>query len=163
MRIEIASRADALAFIRVAAEKTAVISITSTDEPDAVFPDHPNLTAILRIRCNDVTDAYDEEGVPYGRPVPKPEDFSGLRAFVSGLCCERLIVHCWEGVSRSAAIAAAIYEYRGCRDELRTRQRFSPNPLVYALARRALGVPEHDLTYAAMPGDGPERIVKRIP
>ena len=162
MRIEIASRADALAFIRTTAEKTAVVSITSTDEPDAVFPDCPNLTAILRIRCNDITDAYDEDGIPYGRPVPKPEDFSGLRAFVSGLCCERLIVHCWEGVSRSAAVAAAICEFRGGRDELRTRQRFSPNPLVYALACSALGIPEGDLMYRKNPDD-PERIAKRIP
>lgn len=147
MRIEIASRADALALVEAAKVQTAVISITSTDEPDVIFPENPHLEAILRLKCNDLTEEYDEDGIPYGRPLPKPEDFSGLKAFVSGLCCEQLIVHCHEGESRSAAVAAAFYEYRGGTDELRTRQRFSPNPLVYSLACRELGIPEGDLTY----------------
>ena len=140
MIIEICSRERALALASGAKEKTAVISITSKEEKDVVFPANENLTGILHLKFNDLTQEYDEEGIPYGRPLPKQEDFAGLRDFAAGLDCGSLIVHCWEGTSRSAAVAQAIYEYLGCRDELRTQQRFSPNPLVFRLACRVLGL-----------------------
>ena len=102
------------------------------------FPKNANIDSILHLKVNDLVSAYDEEGFPYGRPLPKPGDFEGLKAFVSSLRCERLIVHCWEGTSRSAAVAKAIYESRGCRDQLLPGPRFDPNPLIYDLARQAL-------------------------
>lgn len=159
MQIEICSREDALTLAEAARVKTAVLSITSTDEPDVIFPENPNLSAILRIRLNDLTEEYDGEGIPYGRPLPQPEDLKALKAFVDGLDCECLIVHCWEGISRSAAIAAAIREARGSTDPLRTRQRFAPNPLVYVLACRALGIPERSLRYTVGAADDPHRVV----
>ncbi len=161
MRIEICSRAEAAALIEAAQAPASVLSITSTDEADAVLPCNPNVETILRLKLNDLTEAYDEEGIPYGRPLPALSDLSGLKAFVSGLRSECLIVHCWEGVSRSAAVAAAICEARGFRDTLRTRQRFSPNPLIYSLACRALGIAEGDLCYTFDPND-PFRLVKQV-
>ena len=92
------------------------------------------------MKFNDLTDEYDEEGIPYGRPLPQYEDFAGLKAFVAGLACDTLIVHCWEGKSRSAAVATAIYEFRGRKDNLYIKQDALPNPRVYALARRELGI-----------------------
>ena len=92
----------------------------------------------MHLQVNDLVSAYDEEGLPYGRPLPELRDFDGLKAFVTGLTCERLLVHCYEGASRSAAVAQAIYEAHGKRDRLLTGPRFAPNPLVYDLARRAL-------------------------
>ena len=140
MIIEVCSQAEALALAAETETRTAVISITSTGDEAPAFPDNPNIEGILRLSFNDLVAEYDEEGLPYGRPLPKPADLEGLRAFVDRLSCERLMVHCWEGASRSAAVAAAIHAYRGKRDVLRTGDRFAPNPLVYALACRELGI-----------------------
>lgn len=141
MIIEVCGRAEAVERVAAAREAISVISITSTDEPAVAFPPNEHLLGVLRLRFNDLTSAWDEEGLPYGRPLPQMEDFDGLSSFVRGLQGQRLIVHCWEGVSRSAAVAMAIYEYRGRQDQLVTQERTSPNPRVYALARRALGMP----------------------
>ncbi len=140
MIIEVCGRDAALLRVAEAAAPTAVISITSTDEPPVAFPENQNVTSVLRLRFNDLTAAYDDEGIPYGRPLPEPADFDGLRAFVDALDCQRLIVHCWEGVSRSAAVALAVQAYRGGGDLLNACGRLKPNPRVYALACRALGV-----------------------
>ena len=140
MRIEICSQATAL---RLAAEATAgisIISITSKGEPDVVFADNPHIVSVLHLKCDDLSEKYDREGIPYGRPLPSQADLEGLKSFVDGLTCERLIVHCWEGRSRSAAVAKAVYEYLGSTGSLCANEgAVSPNPLVYALTRRELG------------------------
>ena len=140
MKIEVCSQKDALEFVKNARESFSVISITSTDEDDVIFPDNPMLDAILRLHFNDLTQEYDEEGIPYGRELPKQQDFDGLREFVQSLSSNALIVHCWEGNSRSAAVAAAIYEYRGKADDLSLQESAKPNRLVYSLACRELGI-----------------------
>ena len=140
MILQVCSQAQALTLAAEVQEKTAVISITSTGDEDVIFPDTPCIEAILPLKCNDLVSEYDEEGFPYGRPLPQLQDFEGLHTFVAGLTADRLIVHCWEGSSRSAAVAKAIYEFRGCQDQLLTGPRFAPNPLVYDLACRALGI-----------------------
>lgn len=154
MTIEICSRDAAILLAAGAREETAVVSIASTDEKEAVFPENEHLTALLRLTFNDLTEAYDPEGLPYGRPLPQAEDFAALPGFLQALRCQRLIVHCWEGASRSAAVAAAIYEFRGCKDSLRTHGRFSPNSRVYALACRALDLSPGPLRYRAVPDGG---------
>ena len=154
MIIEICSREKAFEEMARAETETAVISIVSTDEKDIILPEGANAGPVLRLRFNDLTEEYDEEGISYGRPLPKPEDFAGLKAFTDGLSCGRLLVHCWEGVSRSAAVAAAVYRARGCRDTLLTHQRFAPNPLVFTLACRELGVRETYPDWTIRPGGG---------
>ena len=138
MIIQVCSQAEALALAAEVREKTAVISITSTGDEDLVFPDNSEIEAILHLKINDLVSEFDEEGLPYGRPLPQLSDFSKLRDFVTELTCDRLIVHCWEGASRSTAVARAIFEFRGGRDELLPGLRFAPNPLVYSLACQAL-------------------------
>jgi predicted protein tyrosine phosphatase len=140
MKIEVCSQKKALELVTNAGESISVISITSKEEDDVTFPDNPMLVSILHLHFNDLTQEYDEEGIPYGRALPKPEDFAGLREFVQHLSCNTLIVHCWEGNSRSAAVGTAIYEYRHKTDDLRLQNSARPNRLVYALACRALGI-----------------------
>ena len=135
MIIQICSQAEAIALAGSIPMKTSIISITSKEDGDVLFPDNSNIDAVLNLKLNDLTQDVDEEGIPYGRPLPKAEDLTGLKAFVEGLSCDCLIVHCWEGVSRSAAVAKAIYEFRGKTDVLRADRALLPNPLVYTLAR----------------------------
>ena len=140
MIIEICSLEKALKLAAEAGPPTAVISITSKEEKDVPFPDASCVTAVLRLKFNDLFEEYDDEGIPYGRPLPRREDFRELKEFVSGLSCARLIVHCREGISRSAAVAKAVFEYRKGADEMRSEQPVRPNPLILTLARGELGI-----------------------
>lgn len=153
MIIEICGREMAMGLVEGAVDRTSVISIVSMDDPDVAFPANEYVTSILRLRFNDLTEACDDEGIPYGRPLPEQADFEGLKAFVDALDGEWLIVHCWEGASRSAAVATAIFEARGGVDRLKTHGRYAPNPRVYALACRELGIPLRGLNYTAVPND----------
>lgn len=151
MMIEICGQETAVSLVANARERFSVISITATEDGDVAFPANENAVAILRLRFNDLTEAYDEDGFPYGRPLPEQRDFEGLKTFVDVLVGERLIIHCWEGASRSAAVATAIFEARDGVDHLKTHGRYAPNPRVYALACRELGIPLRGLNYTAVP------------
>ena len=153
MIIEVCSRVGALERVKTVTDAAAVISITSLEEKDVEFERNAQIISILHLKFNDLKEEVDEEGIPYGRPLPKPENFKGLKAFpenfeglkafaddLDRLGCERLIIHCNEGVSRSAALAQAVFRYRGGRDEVKTQRPPDPNPLVYELACRELGL-----------------------
>ena len=140
MIIQVYNQKQAVEYAESAGSETSIISITSKEDMDVVFPANSNVVSVLHMKFNDLTDEYDEEGIPYGRPLPQPEDFAGLKAFVAGLACDTLIVHCWEGKSRSAAVAKAICMFRGQTCDLRSQEELSPNPLVYGLACRELGI-----------------------
>ena len=150
MIIEICSQKIAQERVASLQEDTAIISIVSLDEKDAAFSDNDRIIDVLRLKFNDLKEEYDEDGIPYGRPLPRSGDFNGLRSFVDNLYCERLLIHCWEGSSRSAAVAAAVYEYRGKKDMMLTHSRFNPNPLVYILACSELGIQRGRLRFKAV-------------
>ena len=134
MIIEICSKNRALEEVtnKPTGELVSVISIVSSDEKDVEFYCKENLCGVLHLKFNDLEKEYDEEGIPYGRPLPKSKDLNGL--------CDRLIVHCYEGTSRSAAAASAIWKFRGGSDTILTHQRFAPNRLAYILACKELGI-----------------------
>lgn len=146
MIIEICSKERALEEVtnirsgKRSGEQVSIISIVSSDENDIEFSGSESLCGILHLKFNDLEKEYDEEGIPYGRPLPKSEDLDGLKEFAEQLACDRLIVHCYEGTSRSAAIASAIWRFRGSTDTFLTHQKFAPNRLVYLLACKELGV-----------------------
>ena len=62
MRIDVCSQAAALRLASDAAEKTALLSITSKGEPDVGFADNPNIVSILHLKFNDLSEECDEEG-----------------------------------------------------------------------------------------------------
>lgn len=154
MMIEICGQAAAVRLAREAKDSIALISITATEDAHVDFPQNEHIVAILRLRLNDLTEAFDEEGIPYGRPLPELADLDGLKAFVSALDCDRLIVHCWEGASRSAAVATAVFELRGGVDVLKTHGTYAPNPRVYRLACQELGIPLRGLDHQPVPDGG---------
>ena len=140
MVIQVCSQKEALSLASEVSEKTAIISIVSAGDEDLSFPANPAVEAILHLKFNDLVTEVDEDGFPYGRPLPQLSDFSGLKDFVDNLTCDRLIVHCWEGASRSAAVAQAICDARGRREAFQPGPVFRPNPLVYSLACQALEI-----------------------
>ena len=58
-----------------------------------------------------------------------------------------------ESGSVPAAVAAAVYRFRECRDTLRTNGRFAPNRLVYALACGELRIRQGDFLYRLSAGE----------
>ena len=103
--------------------------------------DHPRDCAlrfptarVLRLCFDDATDRS------FWQNLMTTEQACAIRDFVLGLGddVELLIVHCTEGVSRSAAVAAAVTEGLGGDASWIWRDpQYRPNPLVYALVKDA--------------------------
>lgn len=113
---------------------TSIISITCPGDDLVQFPNNPNIKDIFRLQFNDI-DRDDNPDVP----PPKQEDFSGLKAFIDRQVCELLLIHCGAGVSRSAAVGAAVNEYLNLGQKIWGQQQYEPNRLVYRLACAELG------------------------
>lgn len=132
MKILIMSEMAAVEYIKQTKEYVSIISITSTLEDDVVFKHNGTLKNIFRMKFNDVLSTTD------GFDAPKQKDFSGLKKFVDNLSCDVLVVHCFAGVSRSAAVAAAIMDYLKIEHDLFNSNEYEPNKLVYKLAKKEL-------------------------
>ncbi len=118
--------------------KTSIISIVGPYEDDAVFSDNKNIDKILRLYFNDcVADIKYKDDV---LKAPIQEDFKGLKDFVDNLSCDLLIVHCGAGVSRSAAVGAAINDYLNLGYKIFGNPNYSPNPTVYKCCQNELGI-----------------------
>ena len=89
---------------------------------------------VLRLCFDDAVDRG------YWQNLMTGEQAAAVRDFVRALGdeVELLIVHCTQGVSRSAAVAAAILEAHGAdAGWIWHDSRYRPNPLVYRLVREA--------------------------
>lgn len=134
MKILILSEMAAIKYAKTTKVSTSIISITSTLEDDVVFEYNKNIKNIFRMKFNDVLD--DNSDFAH----PKQSDFNGLKNFIDNLDCELLIVHCFAGVSRSAAVAAAIFKYFKSNINLFEHKDYEPNVLVYNLACKELNI-----------------------
>jgi len=110
-----------------------VISVTDPDKPDVLLQLSPNLRGLLRVRFHDIH-----------RPKPgfilmDADQANEIAGFVRQWHdkVEIVVIQCEGGISRSAAIAAAI-AHRFSGDDLYFFQKFLPNQHVYDLVRVAL-------------------------
>lgn len=101
---------------------TAIISITGVGEHDARIPEGFN--CILRLQFEDLEEETiheplgaipdaDESGKPllwHNLRLPDAHHAKAIIKFLNNLTCERVIVHCHAGISRSAAVALFISE-----------------------------------------------------
>ena len=126
MIIEICSQKSAIEQAPHIQDNTSIISIVSSDERDVIFCQNDKIGGILHLKFNDLKAEYDDEGIPYGRPLPRSKDLAGLRQFVEGLQCDRLLT-------------------------MLIHNRFAPNPLVYRLACSELGIHRSDMRYRMIP------------
>ena len=136
MKMGVFSEFSAIEYSKTLKEKTNNISITSTLEDDVIFYNNKNITKIFRMKFNDIINDDLDEGIM----APKQEDVKGLKEFVDNLDCDFLLVHCGAGVSRSAAIAAAINDYLKLGYDIFGDKSFSPNPTVYKIACKEFGI-----------------------
>ncbi len=111
----------------------AVISITDPGEPEAKLQFDPKRIAILRLAFHDFTEEPEEfarlvhaadrpvdlEGVPETQWVlPSAVHAQAIVGFFRSVApkIEKLVVHCEAGVSRSAAVGAALAHCLGQTD-----------------------------------------------
>ena len=69
---------------------------------------------------------------------PKERSFKGLKEFIDNVTSETIVVHCYAGISRSSAVAAALGEYLNIKQKIWTNKRYDPNLLVYELTKQEL-------------------------
>ena len=104
-----------------------IISISSANgyKPRLVKTDHNRVVAVLYL-------FFDDEVI--GNNTFSNEQAERIVRFVDAWKSkvERLVVHCDAGVSRSAAVCAAMKRYLGFdNQDIFTSQQYEPNPLVY--------------------------------
>ena len=135
MILTICSEHQAQKLAKSATKNTSIISITCPEDGYVDFGDNKYIVSVFRMRFNDI----DHDKIP---EIPPPElhNFYGLKDFVDRLCCEELIIHCHAGISRSAAVAAAIDEYLHLGYHIFDDERYHPNRLVYKYACIELGM-----------------------
>ena len=101
-----------------------IISISSANgyKPRLVKTDHNRVVAVLYL-------FFDDEVI--GNNTFSNEQAERIVRFVDAWKSkvERLVVHCDAGVSRSAAVCAAMKRYLGFDNQ--DSQQYEPNPLVY--------------------------------
>lgn len=135
MLLTICSEQQAIEIARNTKRNTAIVSITCPEDFDVEFADNKYITSIFRMKFNDV----DTDKLP-NIPPPKYTDFFGLKDFADNLCCEELVVHCGAGISRSAAVAAALNDYLRLGYRIFGEEKYHPNALVYKYACVELGI-----------------------
>ena len=107
----------------------SLISIVDKNEELLEWSD--NVVDIFTMKFDDTDDSLKDAS-------PNKRAFKGLKNFVDNLKTEVLIVHCYAGISRSSAVAAAIGEYLGIRLKIWTDRHYDPNILVYELTKEEL-------------------------
>lgn len=134
MELLILSEMQAIDYATKLTVPTSIVSITCPLDDKVVFKHNGKLKNVFHMQFNDIV-------VKNGDfDCPQQEDFAGLKNFIDKLDCELLIVHCFAGVSRSAATAAAIAQYLGIEKEIFDNEDYDPNPLVYKLACKELNI-----------------------
>jgi predicted protein tyrosine phosphatase len=125
MLLEHMSREKAEAYVGTVSY--AMISITDPDSPEAKLRFDPNRIATLRLAFHDFTEEPEEfealmaeaEDQPGEWVLPSAIHAQAIVGFYRSVApkIEKLIVHCEAGVSRSAAVGAALAHCLGQADE----------------------------------------------
>ncbi len=135
---------------RLAATRTlsvpyVVISITESHDsfPDAVIAPSAMQRGILRLRFDDIDDP--EDALDGCQPFVEHH----ARQIVRFVLSHRheiggIVVHCHAGVSRSAAVAAALSEWLNGEEADFFENYFLPNPRVHDILSRTIAIMEPD-------------------
>ena len=123
--------------VAASSKKIAVISITDKGEGDVPFSSNENLLGVHRMKFNDEYESKHDG--------PQQSDFNGLRKFIDDISAdaEEIIVHCGAGMSRSPAVAEAVFkylEYKGDVTYKKPDHSCEPNELVLMFACSELGI-----------------------
>ncbi len=135
MIFDVMSERDAIAFSHEEdILPCVIISITNPGDADIVFADNPEIKAVLNMKF------YDSVEELYGS-ITMP-DAERIVAFVREWASrvEEIVIHCKEGVSRSAAVCAALMKHMNGDDSeiWEDKMRYHPNKRCYDFVLAAL-------------------------
>ncbi len=135
MFFDVMSERDAIAFSRDGdILPSIIISIRNKGDAPVCFAENPEVRAILRLYFND-----SEEELPTSLT---DADAESIVRFVEGWQgkVEQIVVHCTEGVSRSAGVCAALMRRMGeDENEIFGDRRYRPNMRCYRKVLTAKG------------------------
>lgn len=124
-------------------DKTLIISIRCPGEDRPDFgktikegDKQSKIYDIFEMQFNDLSEDVDN------LKAPIQENFNGLKEFIDTNKdnIDTILVHCAAGYSRSPGCALAISEYLDLEDPYVEKNGYSPNLLVYSLAKKELGI-----------------------
>jgi len=107
-------------------EPYIIISVTDPDRMDADIPNNPLCCGILRLKFWDLINIYNEN---YHR-LFNLDDAVAIKIFVDKHDVGYIICQCEAGISRSAAIAAALCKRFNINNDFFSSP-YNPNMLVY--------------------------------
>jgi hypothetical protein len=109
-----------------------IVSISDPDKPEPEIPSPPHLRGVLRLRFHDVGQPrrFQETADVAMTPDQARQILTFVREHLSGT--ELIVCQCEQGVSRSAAVAAALSRILQGEDEYFFKH-FWPNRWVYNL------------------------------
>ena len=125
-----------------------IISITSPmEKPADINLNNPHIKAILRLTFDDA-EPEDKNVFPH-MTLMSSSDAKAVLAFINNHKdnVDKIIVHCFAGVSRSAAVCAALMLILNGDDmEIFDNPNFSPNMHCYRLILEKHGSYNHEIT-----------------
>ncbi len=135
MIFDIMSERDAIAFSKETDILPCVmISIRNPGDADVCFAENPGIKAILHLKF------YDSEEELFGSM--QMSDAEAIAAFVNEWKdeVEEIVIHCHEGVSRSAGICAALMKHMNGNDSeiWQDKIHYRPNRRCYEFVMSAL-------------------------
>ena len=119
------SEAEAIERTRDLTRPTIIVSITSPGGPEIDFGSRPDLLGVLHLHFADI-DYPDSSAMSL-------EDADAILDFIEEYSQRyaQVIVHCYEGKSRSAGVAAALQYLLLGRDDIHGDWHYRPNALCY--------------------------------
>ena len=119
------SEAEAIERTRDLTRPTIIVSITSPGGPEIDFGSRPDLLGVLHLHFADID--YPNSS------AMSLEDADAILDFIEEYSQRyaQVIVHCYEGKSRSAGVAAALQYLLLGRDDIHGDWHYRPNALCY--------------------------------
>ena len=147
-KILIFSEMEALIYAEEAKLPSAIISIIAKSDKKLKFAKNDAIRQVFRMQFNDLERDTPFKGYIYKAPVQA--DMKGLKKFVDKIWetdITKIVVHCAAGISRSAAVAQAISDYKGMGYSFWNDGLHIPNRLVYRLCMNEFGLGKTEEEY----------------
>ena len=136
MQFSVCSREKAKKMAYKLKEPAIIISVTDSDKEPNIFAKNPYIKEICRVAFDDT----DPDILLKREVLMRKEDAEKIKECVirNKDTVERIVVHCEAGVSRSAAIMAAIQLYLiGSADAIFSNPKYCPNFFCFEMMREA--------------------------
>lgn len=132
---EILSRTQAKRRSYKVSDSTVIISINDSTDGFNSFSKNPNIKAVCSLFFDDII-SKNENGI-----LMSEEDAEKIKNFINKWWdrADRLIVHCYAGISRSSGCMSAILQSKGIDDSWVWSGKYSPNIYVAKMIKRAFG------------------------